>query len=102
MLPTCLFAAKTYVAGIALVLEMVMPLRIAVLIASLLCDKVSDAITTLEHCVGDLIEILMDMTAATEPRAGVERLRVGKSEGCGTRGCKDAMRGRTVCNHEPL
>jgi hypothetical protein len=67
MLPTCLFATKTYVAGIALVLGMVMPLRIAVLIASLPCDKVSNAITTLEHCAGDLIERLMDMTAATEP-----------------------------------
>ena len=59
MLPTCSFATKAYVAGIALVLGMVMPLRIAMLIASPPCGKVFDAVATLEHRAGNLMQRLM-------------------------------------------
>jgi hypothetical protein len=55
VLLTRFFAAKVGTTSVAFVLGVVMPLYIAVLIASVGCGKALDTILTVEHLDGDVI-----------------------------------------------
>lgn len=55
VLLTSFFATKVCATSVAFVLGEVMPLCIAVFVASVGCDKALDAISTMKHCDGDVI-----------------------------------------------